>query len=82
MHKTAALQQVGIHTAIDSSGETDSTEDQADSSDSHDTDSKVERPRCSQRWKQPPKGLQVDGHCKRYEQHEITVTEIDELSDE
>ena len=62
--------------------ETDSTEDQADSSDSRDTDSEVERPRRSQRRKQPPKRLQVDGHCKRYEQHEITVTETNELSDE
>ena len=62
--------------------ETDSTDDQADSGDSRDTDSEVERPRRSQRRKQPTKRLQVDGHCKRYEQYEITVTEIDEMSDE
>ena len=61
--------------------ETDSTEGQADSSD---TDREVEYPqlRCSQRRNQPPKRLQVDGHRNRYEQHEVTVTEIEEWSDE
>ncbi len=61
--------------------ERDSTEGQADTGD---TDREVEYPRLrrSQRRNQPPKRLQVDGHRKRYEQHEVTVTEIEEWSDE
>ena len=61
------------------SWETDSTDNPTDDSDSETEEVPLRR---SQRRNRAPLRLQVDGHQKRYSQHEVIVTDIDESVDE